>query len=327
MPQTNKSAEQEQDQFCFQLGQVSVDKPEEGKKKRTFSGVAYSGEAITDHWYWDKVVFDLDSIQIKGRIPALLEHRTSQRAGAINSHSVSHEEGLKIEGNLLSNEFGTQVAQDSDDDFPWQMSVRIYPTTVEEVKEGSIIVNGRTFQAPVAVFRGGRIREVSFCALGADDNTNAVAASHSPKQFNQPEDTDVTELEKAQAALKQAETERDAAQTELKKFKADKREDDIKTLETALNKQFSAEEKKSYIDMDDTTFAFMSQQLKQFSAGNQQPPAAPQTQQTPGVNPVFAHLFSHQANGGQGGQPQQQGSALDQAFNQFVAAQQQGAKS
>ncbi|RKG32992.1 hypothetical protein [Acinetobacter tianfuensis] len=314
MPQTNQEQPKKDDQFCFQLGQVSVDKPEDGKKKRTFSGVAYSGEAITDHWYWDKVVFDLDSIQIKGRIPALLEHRTSQRAGAINSHSVSHAEGLKIEGNLLSNEFGTQVAQDSDDDFPWQMSVRIYPATVEEVKEGSVIVNGRTFQAPIAVFRGGRIREVSFCALGADDNTNAVAASHTPKNFNQPEDTDVTELEQEKAARVQAEKERDAAQTELKKFKTDKREEDIKALETSLNKQFSAEEKKSYTDMDDGSFAFMSQQLKQFSAGSTPPATQPQQQQIP---QQFAHLFSHQATGGQGGQ---QGQGGDQ--HRFTAGAQ-----
>ena len=322
-----KEEEHKPNQYCFQIGNLNVDLAEEGKKKRTFSGVAYSGEVITDHWYWDRIIFDLDSMQIKGRIPALLDHSTRQRAGAINSHSIDHQNGLTVSGDLMSNEFGTQVAQDSDDGFPWQMSVRIEPSAVEEIQAGaSVTVNGKLHQGPITVFRGGRIREVSFCALGADDNTNAVAASHSPKQFNQPEDTDVTELEKAQAALKQAETERDAAQTELKKFKADKREDDIKTLETALNKQFSAEEKKSYIDMDDTTFAFMSQQLKQFSAGNQQPPAAPQTQQTPGVNPVFAHLFSHQANPGQGGQAPQ-GSALDQAFNQFMAAQQQGAKS
>lgn len=324
MPQANQEQPKKEDQYCFQLGQVSVDKPEDGKKKRTFSGVAYSGEAITDHWYWDKVVFDLDSIQIKGRIPALLEHRTSQRAGAINSHSVSHAEGLKIEGNLLSNEFGTQVAQDSDDDFPWQMSVRIYPTTVEEVKEGSVIVNGRTFQAPIAVFRGGRIREVSFCALGADDNTNAVAASHAPKNFNQPEDTDVTELEKAQAAQKQAEKERDDAQAELKKFKADKREEDIKGLETSLNKQFSAEEKISYTNMDDASFAFMSQQLKQFSGQQPAPPAGQQQQQK--IPSHFQHLFTHQATGSQGGQQGQggsQGSVLDQAFSKFAASQEQ----
>lgn len=295
-------------QYCFQLGQLSVDAEQEGKKKRTFSGTAYSGEVITDHWYWDRIIFDLDSMQLKGRIPALLEHRSSQRAGAINTHSISHQTGLTVSGDLMSNEFGTQVAQDSDDGFPWQMSVRIDPSAIEEIQAGSSVsVNGKSHQGPITVFRGGRIREVSFCALGADDNTNAVAASHSPKNFNQPEDTDVTELEQAQAKLKQAETDRDAAQAELKKFKADKREDDIKTLETSLNKQFSAEEKTSYINMDDTSFAFMSQQLKQFSAGNQQPPSGQQQQQNTTVPLHLAHLFNHQATGGQGGQDGQQG--------------------
>ncbi|MEG2271071.1 MAG: hypothetical protein RSC05_02250 [Acinetobacter sp.] len=318
MPDPNEKQKKEQDQFCFQLGQVSVDKPEDGKKKRTFSGIAYSGEAITDHWYWDKVVFDLDSIQIKGRIPALLEHRTSQRAGAINSHSVSHAEGLKIEGNLLSNEFGTQVAQDSDDDFPWQMSVRIYPATVEEVKEGSVIVNGRTFQAPVAVFRGGRIREVSFCALGADDNTNAVAASHSPKNFNQPEDTDVTELEKAQADIAALKLKNTELETQNKQFAAAKREAEITALGKDLGKEFSAEDTAEMKTLDESTFAFSAKQLRQFSV------TKPPEQKTPGTNPVLAHLFSHQATGGDGGQ---QGSGDKHKFTagaQAFADQQKG---
>ena len=205
--------EQKQDHYCFRLGDLSVDPVEEGKKKRTFSGVAYSGEVITDHWYWTRVIFDLDSMQIKGRIPALLEHSSRQRAGAINTHTISHQEGLVVHGDLMSNEFGTQVAQDSDDGFPWQMSVRIEPAKTEEVAaDQTVIVNGKTLQGPITIFRGGRIREVSFCALGADENTMAVAASHKP---NQPtEDTDVTELEKAQAAQKQAEKERDAARKE-----------------------------------------------------------------------------------------------------------------
>ena len=321
MPEEDKKPKNEQDQFCFQLGQVSVDKPEDGKKKRTFSGVAYSGEAITDHWYWDKVVFDLDSIQIKGRIPALLEHRTSQRAGAINSHSVSHAEGLKIEGNLLSNEFGTQVAQDSDDDFPWQMSVRIYPATVEEVKEGSVIVNGRTFQAPVAVFRGGRIREVSFCALGADDNTNAVAASHSPKNFNQPEDTDVTELEKAQAKITELTGQVNTLTEQNKQFAAAKREAEITALGKDLGKEFSAEDIAEMKTLDESTFAFSAKQLRQFSG------TKPPEQKTPGTNPALAHLFSHQAIGGQGGQ-QGQGGGQEHQFSagaKAFAAQNKGA--
>ncbi|WP_263577015.1 hypothetical protein [Acinetobacter pseudolwoffii] len=322
-----KEEEYKPNQYCFQVGSLNVDQAEEGKKKRTFSGVAYSGEVITDHWYWDRIIFDLDSMQIKGRIPALLDHSTRQRAGAINSHSIDHQNGLTVSGDLMSNEFGTQVAQDSDDGFPWQMSVRIEPSAVEEIQAGaSVTVNGKVHQGPITVFRGGRIREVSFCALGADDNTNAVAASHSPKQFNQPEDTDVTELEKAQQAKEQAERERDNALAELKQFKAQKRADEIAALETELKTQFSAEDKTAYTNMDDSVFAFTAKQLRQFSAGSQQPPATPQTQQTPSVNPAFAHLFTHQANPGQGGQAPQ-GSALDQAFNQFMAAQQQGAKS
>lgn len=322
-----KEEEHKPNQYCFQVGNLNVDQAEDGKKKRTFSGVAYSGEVITDHWYWDRIIFDLDSMQIKGRIPALLDHSTRQRAGAINSHSIDHQNGLTVSGDLMSNEFGTQVAQDSDDGFPWQMSVRIEPSAVEEIQAGaSVTVNGKVHQGPITVFRGGRIREVSFCALGADDNTNAVAASHSPKQFNQPEDTNVTELEKAQAKITELEGQVNTLTEQNKQFAAAKREAEITALGKDLGKEFSAEDIEEMKKLDDGVFAFSAKQLRQFSAGSQQPPAGQQQQPAPSVNPAFAHLFTHQANPGQGGQAPQ-GSALDQAFNQFMAAQQQGAKS
>ena len=310
-------------QYCFQLGQLSVDAEQEGKKKRTFSGTAYSGEVITDHWYWDRIIFDLDSMQLKGRIPALLEHRSSQRAGAINTHSISHQTGLTVSGDLMSNEFGTQVAQDSDDGFPWQMSVRIDPSAIEEIQAGSSVsVNGKSHQGPITVFRGGRIREVSFCALGADDNTNAVAASHAPKNFNQPEDTDVTELEKAQARIQELETKNSELETQNKQFAAAKREAEITALGKDLGKEFSAEDITEMKALDDSAFAFSAKQLRQFSAGSQPPAGQQQQQQIPSH---FQHLFTHQATGGQGGQGQggNQGSALDQAFSKFAASQEQ----
>jgi hypothetical protein len=312
--------EQKQDHYCFRLGDLSVDPVEEGKKKRTFSGVAYSGEVITDHWYWTRVIFDLDSMQIKGRIPALLEHSSRQRAGAINTHTISHQEGLVVHGDLMSNEFGTQVAQDSDDGFPWQMSVRIEPAKTEEVAaDQTVIVNGKTLQGPITIFRGGRIREVSFCALGADENTMAVAASHNP---NQPtEDTDVTELEKAQARIQELETKNSELETQNKQFAAAKREAEITALGKDLGKEFSAEDITEMKALDDSAFAFSAKQLRQFSAGTQ-PPAGQQQQQIPSH---LTHLFSHQATGGQGGQGQggNQGSALDQAFSKFAASQEQ----
>lgn len=297
MPKT----EEKQNKYCFQLGQLNVDAQEDGKKKRTFSGVAYSGEVITDHWYWKQVIFDLDSMQIKGRIPALLEHSSYQRAGAIESHSISYESGLTVSGILLSNEFGTQVATDSDDGFPWQMSVRIEPASIDEIQAGNTVtVNGKLLHGPITVFRGGRIREVSFCALGADENTMAVAASHNPN--NPQEDTDVTELEQAKAALQQAETERDNALNELKQFKAEKRNDDISALEKELKTQFSAEDKAAYTAMDDASFSFTAKQLRQFSGKNSPANNGP------------SNLFTHQAKSdGNEKQTFGAGSLVDQA--------------
>ena len=297
MPKT----EEKQNQYCFQLGQLNVDAQEDGKKKRTFSGVAYSGEVITDHWYWKQVIFDLDSMQIKGRIPALLEHSSYQRAGAIESHAISYESGLTVSGILLSNEFGTQVATDSDDGFPWQMSVRIEPASIDEIQAGNTVtVNGKLLHGPITVFRGGRIREVSFCALGADENTMAVAASHNPN--NPQEDTDVTELEQAKAALQQAETERDNALNELKQFKAEKRNDDISALEKELKTQFSAEDKAAYAAMDDASFSFTAKQLRQFSGKNSPANNGP------------SNLFTHQAKSdGNEKQTFGAGSLVDQA--------------
>lgn len=318
---------EEQGKYLFSLSAVDIVPQVEGEKKRTFKGTAYGGGRVDGHWFWGRngVVFDLEGIEIPTPTPLLEEHFSTSRVGVVKEVGIN--QNITVSGNFLRNSKAKEVVDDADDGYPFQMSMFIDPGSVEEVGQGvNVVVNGQTFTGPVAVFRNNRIREFTICSTGADRTTSVNAFSAGTGKVNQQEGTDVTELEKAQAAQKQAETERDAALADLKQFKAAKREDDIKSLETTLNKQFSADEKKSYTDMDDNTFAFTTQQLKQFSAGNQ--PPAPTVPPAPGVNPAFAHLFTHQANGGQGvqqGQGNQQGSALDQAFSQFAAAQ-QGAK-
>ena len=131
----------------------------------------------------------------------------------------------------------------------------------------------------------------------------------------------MTELEQAKAAQKQAETERDNALSELKQFKATKRTEDIAALQTELNTAFSAEDMKTYSEMDDSMFGFAAKQLRQFST---KPPKNQNQQQNNTVPHHLAHLFSHQATGGDQNQfnaGHNQGSALDQAFGKFAAAQ------
>ena len=319
MPDPNE----ERLKYLFNAAAIEVPKAEEGQKRK-FKGTAYAGGRVDGHWYWGRsgVVFDLDGIEIDKPAALLEEHFSSSRIGVVQAVDTNGK--IDVSGDFLTNEKAREIVQDSDDGFPFQMSMMIDPGSIEEVSQGkSVTVNGQVFEGPITVFRQNRIREFTICSTGADRNTSIKAFSGKANPNPTKEDTDVTELEQAKAAQKQAETERDNALAELKQFKADKREGDIKALETSLNKQFSAEEKTAYTNMDDGSFAFMSQQLKQFSTGSQQPPAG-QQQQTPGVNPAFAHLFSHQANGGQGGQPGQggnQGSALDQAFAKFAASQ------
>jgi hypothetical protein len=288
MPEMNE----ERSKLLFNASSMEVLQPEGESKKRKFKGVAYAGGRVDGHWYWGRsgVVFDLDGIEIDKPTALLEEHFSSGRVGVVKQVSTTGK--IEVEGDFLSNTKAKEIVQDSDDGFPFQMSMYIDPGSIEEVSNGkSVVVNGQTFEGPITVFRQNRIREFTICTTGADRNTSINAFSG--KQQTKQEDTNVTELEQAKEAQKQAEKQRDDALAELNKFKADQRAENIASLQKELNTTFSAEDLKSYTDMDDAVFAFTAKQLRQFS-GKQEP----QKQGLP------SQLFSHQANGdqGQGGQ-------------------------
>ena len=288
MPEMNE----ERSKLLFNASSMEVLQPEGESKKRKFKGVAYAGGRVDGHWYWGRsgVVFDLDGIEIDKPTALLEEHFSSGRVGVVKQVSTTGK--IEVEGDFLSNTKAKEIVQDSDDGFPFQMSMYIDPGSIEEVSNGkSVVVNGQTFEGPITVFRQNRIREFTICTTGADRNTSINAFSG--KQQTKQEDTNVTESEQAKEAQKQAEKQRDDALAELNKFKADQRAENIASLQKELNTTFSAEDLKSYTDMDDAVFAFTAKQLRQFS-GKQES----QKQGLP------SHLFSHQANGdqGQGGQ-------------------------
>lgn len=294
MPKTHTEPSLERSALCFKTQPFVLETPQEQNLPRQFKGVAYSGEVIEGHCYWDKVIFDLDSMKIATPLAALLEHDANSRVGVIKEFTKDYQQGLQVKGSFLNNDKAQAIINDSDADFPFQMSVYIEPEKVELVEKGEVVVNGRTVQTPITIFRGGTIREVSFCALGADSNTSAIAATHQPKLTKE---SDMDELKKAQDLQAKAEKERekvekerDKAVKELKEFKAKKREDDIAGLEKELNTQFSAEDKQAYLDMNEAGFAFTAKQLRQFSA-----------KPSESTLEIPSHLFSHQAKANQTG--------------------------
>lgn len=315
MPDPNE----ERLKYLFNATAIEVPKAEEGQKRK-FKGTAYAGGRVDGHWYWGRsgVVFDLDGIEIDKPTALLEEHFGSSRIGVVQAVDTNGK--IDVSGDFLTNAKAQEIVQDSDDGFPFQMSMMIDPGSIEEVSQGkTVTVNGQLFEGPITIFRQNRIREFTICSTGADRNTSIKAFSGKANPNPTKEDTDVTELEKAQAEIAALKLKNTELETQNKQFAAAKREAEITALGKDLGKEFSAEDITEMKNLDESAFAFSAKQLRQFSASK------PPEQQTPGVNPAFAHLFSHQATGGQGGQAPQ-GSALDQAFNQFAAAQQQGAK-
>jgi regulator of replication initiation timing len=146
-----------------------------GRGPRTFAGVAYSGGIVTDQSYWDAVAFDLDGLEFApDRMPVLRDHDSTRIVGYTTGHSKAGR--LEVRGTLLEGSGeAAEVAGMADQGYPWQLSVHIVPDSVENLERGdSAVVNGRRMDGPLAIFRRSAVREVSFCAVGADRGTSAT---------------------------------------------------------------------------------------------------------------------------------------------------------
>ncbi|MFH7767725.1 hypothetical protein [Acinetobacter sp. BSP-28] len=262
------------------------------KKRRTFNAEVYSGGRIDNHYYWGRsgVVIDLNGLQLKPKTGLVEEHFGGKRVGVATAYEVTNS--FKAKGHFLSNEKAREIVQDIDEEYPFQMSWWADPESIEEIAPGKTVeVNGQQFTGPLHVFRNVRVHEITICGVGADTQTTIEAFSGKANPNPTKEDTDVTELEQAQAKIKELETKNSELETQNKQFAAAKREAEITALGKDLGKEFSAEDITEMKNLDDSAFAFSAKQLRQFSAGNQQPS---QKQGLP------AYLTQHQAQGDQG---------------------------
>lgn len=148
--------------------------PPEGQKgPRKFRMVANTGKVISSHGWWGALGIDLDGVAFKQKLPALKDHDTEKPVGFTTKVERS-DAGLVAEGQLLDTEHARQVTELADQGFPWQASVRFEPVRVQVLVEGEEAeVNGQTMTGPGHVLRESVLREVTFTALGADDDTTA----------------------------------------------------------------------------------------------------------------------------------------------------------
>ena len=157
---------------------------------RQFSGVAHSGKPF--ELRGERFVVDLETIQpLNSPIGVLIEHNANARAGSGQLRVENHQ--LWISGSLLDNEHGRAIAQDSDGDFPFEMSAHIQSKRVESLEGNeSVVVNGQSINAPIKILKDCVVREVSFVAVGVDQHTHAVVLSKGKDM--EKENPDIQEL-------------------------------------------------------------------------------------------------------------------------------------
>ena len=144
--------------------------PEINGSGRAFSGTAYGGGVITDHCMFDRVIFDLSTTKAPDKMAVLLEHHNDEIVGCTSKVAIGRE--IKVSGKIFDQDPGKKVAAMADEGFPWQMSVRIYPSLVKFIDDKeSAEVNGTVHSGPLHILCDSLIREVSFCAVGADRET------------------------------------------------------------------------------------------------------------------------------------------------------------
>lgn len=145
---------------------------EGGALPTKFSGTAYSGGFVPGYG----VVIDLSTTEFAQKMPLLANHDHTMMIGVIDEGNKDGGK-MSVSGALFSDIAGSraeQIAQFAQRGMPFQMSVGLFGFNELYVPAGkSEQVNGQEFQGPVTVLRGGKVREVSVVALGADPNTEA----------------------------------------------------------------------------------------------------------------------------------------------------------
>lgn len=149
---------------------------------RRFSMTAYTGGPMVLARWDHPVVVDLAGLEVpgnglKGR-PILKDHNRSLIVGHTDSVRVEGPQ-LLVDGVISgAGAVASEVVESSRNGFPWQASLGAIATQLEFVAKGKTAeANGRAFEGPVRIARRSVLSEVSFVALGADDNTSAAVTA------------------------------------------------------------------------------------------------------------------------------------------------------
>ncbi|TWT74831.1 phage major capsid protein [Allorhodopirellula solitaria] len=269
---------------------AAAEVPEEGKAAlRKFSMTAYTGGAMRLGGWPYPVVVDLAGMRVtrKSR-PILKDHDRGSIVGHTDDIAI-HDKSLVVAG-VISGVGATaqEVIATSENGFPWQASLGASADKVVFIPEGKEAkANGRDHKGPVYIARKSTLGEVSFVALGADDNTEArVAAGLAETDEPEEPDTESTDdLEPVNASLNMS----TKPKTETKPSKQTSPVDDMRAEAAAESRRISGirklcAEKHPDIEADAIEQGWSITKTELAVLRSERPKAPDQTQNSPRYN-------------------------------------------
>lgn len=159
-------------ELLFASEQIEIFAVEGEEKPIRFRMVAYTGGTM-DVGFGYPVVVDLDGLKTSSKPrPVLKDHDPKDPVGHTDKIEIKDRK-LYVEG-LVSGtgEAAAQVVASAKNGFPWQASIHATIQKQEFVKKGAKVeANEKSFVGPLYVARRSTLKEISFVALGADDDT------------------------------------------------------------------------------------------------------------------------------------------------------------
>lgn len=142
----------------------------------TISIDAYDGGPMMVGGYYRPVVVECSGVT-GGTVPLLRNHDADRIVG---HGTVSVDGGkIRVAGTLSgAAEETEEITTLAANGFPWQASIGLQPTRLENVEAGAkVVVNGAELSGPFVLVRAGRLKEVSVLAVGASGETSAKVAA------------------------------------------------------------------------------------------------------------------------------------------------------
>jgi hypothetical protein len=154
---------------------LALAQPGEGETKPPpFLITAYTG-AMVKTW-WGKLLIDISGIKAVAKMPILREHLRDRVVG-FSTKAWKDKQNFMIQGEFSQKTpDGLEVFDLAQEGFPWQASIGVWPEKIQILQSDkeTVKVNGREVRGPLEIWRETTVREVSFCALGADPEAAAI---------------------------------------------------------------------------------------------------------------------------------------------------------